>query len=40
MAIWRVAGEIPAAWYGASWDEVKTRISADTDRKKDAGAES
>jgi len=24
--IWRVAGEIPPAWYGGSWDELETLV--------------
>ncbi|HTR24662.1 MAG TPA: HipA family kinase [Terriglobales bacterium] len=33
-AIWRVAGEIPPAWYGESWDELEELVRHLIDRKK------
>jgi hypothetical protein len=32
-AIWRVAGEIPPAWYGGSWDELETLVQRLIERK-------
>ena len=32
-AIWRVAGEIPPAWYGASWDELEGLVRRLIERK-------
>jgi len=32
-AIWRVAGEIPPAWYGASWDELEGLVQLLIQRK-------
>jgi len=32
-AIWRVAGEIPPAWYGASWDELEALVQRLIERK-------
>jgi len=32
-AIWRVAGEIPPAWYGGSWDELEALVQRLIERK-------
>ena len=32
-AIWRVAGEIPPAWYGGSWDELEGLVQRLIERK-------
>ncbi len=32
-AIWRVAGEIPPAWYGASWDELEALVTRLIERR-------
>jgi len=33
-AIWRVAGEIPPAWYGASWDELERLVTRLIERRE------
>ncbi|MFZ1129531.1 MAG: phosphatidylinositol kinase, partial [Terriglobales bacterium] len=32
-AIWRVAGEIPPAWYGGLWDELEGLVQRLIERK-------
>jgi len=37
-AIWRVAGEIPPAWYGGSWDELEALVERLIARRRLCGS--